>query len=61
MCYLFHEKSKAEENGDSSSSNGQHALLVNGNTATEFNLVTELSCSNIVVSYPNISTSHYTA
>ncbi|XP_037637362.1 cilia- and flagella-associated protein 36 isoform X1 [Sebastes umbrosus] len=32
-------KTKAEGNGDSSRSNGHHAPLVNGNTATEFNLV----------------------
>lgn len=41
MCYLFHEKATAERNGDNSSSNGHHALLVNGNTATECKMVTE--------------------
>ncbi|XP_051273782.1 cilia- and flagella-associated protein 36 isoform X1 [Dicentrarchus labrax] len=32
-------KAKAEGNGDSRSSNGHHTPLVNGNTATDFNLV----------------------
>ncbi|XP_070834203.1 cilia- and flagella-associated protein 36 isoform X3 [Chaetodon trifascialis] len=32
-------KAKAEGNGDSSSSNGHHTPLVNGNTAAELNLV----------------------
>ena len=43
MCYLFHAKAKAQENGDcsSSSSNGHLTPLMNGNTATEINLVTE--------------------
>lgn len=40
MCYLFHVKAKTEGNGDSSSSNGHHARLVNGNTAAELNPVT---------------------
>lgn len=43
MCYLFHAKAEAEGNGDSSRSNGHHAPLVNGNTATESNLVIETS------------------
>lgn len=41
MCYLFHAKIKAEGKGGKSSSNSHNAPLVNGNTATELNLVTE--------------------
>ena len=43
MCFLFHAKAKAEGNGDNSSTNGHHVPLVNGNTATELNVVTETS------------------
>uniref|UniRef100_A0A3Q1F8Z0 Cilia- and flagella-associated protein 36 n=1 Tax=Acanthochromis polyacanthus TaxID=80966 RepID=A0A3Q1F8Z0_9TELE len=41
MCCLFHAKAKAEVKGGDSSSNGHHTPLINGNTTTEFTMVTK--------------------
>lgn len=43
ICCLFHAKAKAGEDGSSSSTNAHNTLLVNGNTATELNPVTQPS------------------
>lgn len=43
ICCLFHAKAKAEEDGSSSSTNAYNTSLVNGNTATELNPVTQPS------------------
>lgn len=43
ICCLFHAKAKAEEDGSSSSTNAHNTPLVNGNTATELNPVTQPS------------------